>query len=344
MVIYSSLRVIKHRMRLALTTLFLALSTGFIFGQAGTEDIGVYNTTIDSSPIGFPNGIGVGSFDFEALNGITLMNNQQVSVTVCLAKLDFNFVDFMNIQPEISGTSLDIWDSWSYDSFSQCIIGTITSNVDSNTISTIEFPIVSTDYTSATSPYYSQSLINVNLQPHPNDAYGDSNDQDYNWTHTYPLPLERDTIYALMELNETFDICVDQSELIGNPTTWGIVDSSYAGILTKDVALTGCFQYTPSIFAIDGDQFELSISDHLGYVDYTLVIVEIDLPPCGPDHQVIDDPVAQPIFNPAISLEATGTVDVSESSVLLAGNSVTLNPGFEVILGGELLASIKPCN
>jgi hypothetical protein len=152
--------------------------------QSGSEDIGVSNADIEFSPAVFPYGFGLGSFHFEALDGITLLPGEVVSVSVCMSKMEFDFIDFSSVSDEVFGDGASLWSNWSYDTFSTCLIGRITENLPINSSGSIFFPIKVESSSSINQPVWAQNNINVNLQPHANDAFGDPNDNTFISTYT----------------------------------------------------------------------------------------------------------------------------------------------------------------
>ena len=312
--------------------------------QPGTEDVGVYNANIIVSPAIYPGGIGEGSFRFEALGGVTLLPGEDIGITICMSKLAFNFVDSLNPINEIYGSGAQLWDGWVYDTFSSCLIGTINQDLPVLSEGTIYFPLRVTGPSSENAAMWSQNNININLQPHSNDAFDDTNDHVFGYTHTVEPSITSSQLDTNVMINESILLCLDDTELPGNIASISVCSPPTYGSISSLDSTSGCAIYTAGLDYGVIDNFSLKLCDGFGNCDTTFILVSILVPPCADDFLNVTGTMANGMYRAGIGITSDGIVENNKEVVFLAGEEILLDSNFEVKLGAEFLADIEPCD
>ena len=329
---------------LPLTFILLMVYCNIGNSQPGTEDVGVYDTEILISPVVFPGGSGVGKLKFTADSGITLLPNEVLTMTICMSKLRFDFVDSLNPINEIFGDGAYVWDHWAYDTFSTCLVGSISIDKPALSGGWLHFPIEVTGSSTSIDATWSQNNINVNLQPHSNDAFNDTNDHSFASTYSFNPTATSDILDTFTYMNSSILFCPENDDLLGSVVGMFTCDSPDHGTLINFIPGNGCLEYQAELTHSVADHFCVIMEDEWGLTDTTLVSVDLILPPCGDNVLSISGAVQSQTYRAAVSIFSDAVVNQNVEAAFIASDEINLNPGFNVKINSTFLAETIPCD
>lgn len=137
---------------------------------AGTQNIKVSSAVIGNTPM-ILNEETTLSFVFDASSGgITLCNDEQVEVEICLSKMDA----LNPTSPVVSNPN--IFDNWEVDDFSGCILGTINKDIPKGyqSATVVEFRVRPTIVTDRTDSESRKNNASINISEQHRGDYADT--------------------------------------------------------------------------------------------------------------------------------------------------------------------------